>query len=406
MLKTDKKILIIAPQPFYKDRGTPMNVRLMATVLGNAGYRVDLLVFPTGDDLEMKGVRVLRLPNFLRTQTIPIGFSWKKLVLDLPLAIYALFLALRNRYQVIHGIEEGGVIAAVLARLLRKASIFDMDSVMSEQLGAGKNGRNLVQKIVAMLEKWSLRNSSVIITVCQSLSDTARASTEDGNIVQIEDIPLSFAFPLDPGRKEEIDRQVAAIERQHGLDTRSILLYTGNLQPYQGIDLLLEAWGFFIDNNRNWQDYCLVIAGGPESLAASCKARIQGSFWHDSVVFLGPRPLEEMERWMSSAACLISPRSQGENTPLKIYSYMATGKPIIATRMHTHTQVLDDQTAFLVEPDARDMAAAIAHAFKNEEQGLRKGRAALDKVRRQYSYEIFSKKLLEAYAQAVGGTTP
>lgn len=77
MPETDKKILIIAPQPFYRDRGTPMNVRLMATILGHAGYRVDLLVFPTGDDLEMEGVQVLRLPNFLGTKDIPIGFSWK-----------------------------------------------------------------------------------------------------------------------------------------------------------------------------------------------------------------------------------------------------------------------------------------------------------------------------------------
>ena len=405
MPETDQKILIIAPQPFYRDRGTPMNVRLMATILGQAGYRVDLLVFPSGDDLEMKGVRVVRLPNFLGFKDIPIGFSWKKLVLDLPLTLYALLMALRNRYTVIHGIEEGGVIAVILARLLRRsASIFDMDSVMSEQLGAGGSKRSLVQNAVALFEKWSIRNASVIITVCGSLSDAARATAEDSTIIQIEDIPLSFAFPPEPEKKTDIDARVAAIGLEYNLDTRKKLLYTGNLQPYQGIDLLLDAWGCFVDASPVWQDYCLVIVGGPEPLIAPCKARVQDSFWRDSVVFLGPRPSEEMERWMSNASCLISPRSQGENTPLKIYSYMASGKPIIATRMQTHTQVLDDETAFLVEPRPQTMAAAIAETFDNQERALRKGRAAKEKVRRCYSFDIFSEKLLQAYAMATGNT--
>lgn len=403
MSESDQKILIIAPQPFYRDRGTPMNVRLMATILGQAGYLVDLLVFPAGDDLEMEGVRIIRLPNFLGTKDIPIGFSWKKLVLDLPLTIYALLLSLKNRYQVIHGIEEGGVIAVFLARLLRRpASVFDMDSIMSEQLGRGRSRRSLVQKGVALFEKWSVRNASVIITVCRSLSESARAMAEGGTIVQIEDIPLSFAFPAGQERKTDIDARVSMIEREHKLDTRKTLLYTGNLQPYQGIDLLFDAWEVFIDTTPAWQDYCLVIAGGPESLVESYKTRTNNSFWKDSVVFLGQRPSEEMERWMSRASCLVSPRSQGENTPLKIYSYMAAGKPIIATRMQTHTQVLDDETAFLVEPRPSDMAAAITEIFDNQERALRKANNAQEKVRRCYSFDIFSEKLLRAYAMATG----
>jgi glycosyltransferase involved in cell wall biosynthesis len=222
--------------------------------------------------------------------------------------------------------------------------------------------------------------------------------------VQIEDIPLSFAFPLEQKRNADIDSRVAGIEREHTLDTREILLYTGNLKPYQGIDLLLDAWKHFIDTTPEWKSYCLVIAGGPESLVESCKKRIIGTFWQESVVFLGPRPSEEMERWMSSASCLISPRSQGENTPLKIYSYMAAGKPIIATRMQTHTQVLDDETAFLVEPYIPDMAAAITEVFNDHEGALLKAKAAQEKVHRCYSFDIFSEKLLRAYALATGKT--
>ena len=127
-------ILIIAPQPFYSDRGTPMNVRLICQVLGEAGHLVDLLVFPTGRDVSLKNVRIIRPPNIFRVSSIPIGPSPTKLVFDMLLAAFALFLCITKRYDVIHGIEEGGFLAVILSRLFGKASIFDMDSCISEQL--------------------------------------------------------------------------------------------------------------------------------------------------------------------------------------------------------------------------------------------------------------------------------
>ena len=79
---------------------------------------------------------------------------------------------------------------------------------------------------------------------------------------------------------------------------------------------------------------------------------------------------------------------------------MASGKPIIATRKATHTQVLDDTTAFLVEPERAEMAVAISKVFSEQGQADAKGQAALDLVRQHYSYEVFAQKLLHAYTLA------
>ena len=48
----------------------------------------------------------------------------------------------------------------------------------------------------------------------------------------------------------------------------------------------------------------------------------------------------------------------GTNTPLKIYSYLRSGKPIVATNLLTHTQVLTPDIAKLVEPKPGPFAAA------------------------------------------------
>ena len=57
---------------------------------------------------------------------------------------------------------------------------------------------------------------------------------------------------------------------------------------------------------------------------------------------------------------LASPRIRGTNTPLKIYSYLRSGKPIVATNLITHTQVLTPDIALLVEPEAEAFAAGLA----------------------------------------------
>ena len=81
---------------------------------------------------------------------------------------------------------------------------------------------------------------------------------------------------------------------------------------------------------------------------------------------------------------LVSPRLKGLNTPMKIYSYLDSGSAVLATRLRTHTQVLDDGIAYLVEPEPvalgrrsrrTDGRPRAARATGELGQGLRAARA-------------------------------
>ena len=80
----------------------------------------------------------------------------------------------------------------------------------------------------------------------------------------------------------------------------------------------------------------------------------------------------------------MSPRLKGLNTPMKIYSYLDSGSAVLATRLRTHTQVLDDELAYLVEPEpaalGRGLAALLRDArspppARGQRQGVRAARA-------------------------------
>lgn len=385
------KILMLAPQPFYSDRGTPMNVRLLVQVLGAAGHHVDLLVFPTGRDVELRNVKIIRLPNILRVHQIPAGPSLTKLCMDVLMTLVAFWLCLFRKYDVIHGIEEGGFLAVILSRLFGKASIFDMDSCISDQLkysGFITNPRLL--RHIRHLEGLAIRHSSVVVTVCSALSEKARCLAPKANIVQIEDIPS-------PGIKKFDRQMVETLIHTYRLRHDRRVVYTGNLERYQGIDLLLAAWKVFMSEKKNGKPYKLVIVGGPTEKVDYYKKTVDKDSIANSVCFVGPRPLNEMGAWMALSDVLVSPRSEGDNTPLKIYSYMSSGRPIVATRRRTHTQVLDDSMAFLAEPDPVQFATAISEALTDGKVATKRSGMAKQMVENRYGYSTFSRKLLEAY---------
>ncbi|MBE9569607.1 MAG: glycosyltransferase [Proteobacteria bacterium] len=368
-----------------------MNVRLLVQVLGAAGHHVDLLVFPTGRDVELRNVKIIRLPNIFRVHQISAGPSLTKLGMDVLMTLVAFWLCLFRKYDVIHGIEEGGFLAVVLSRLFGKASIFDMDSCISDQLkysGFITNPRLL--KHIRHLEGWAIRHSSVVVTVCSALSEKARCLAPKANIVQIEDIPS-------PGIKKFDRQMVEILINTYKLRHDRRVVYTGNLERYQGIDLLLAAWKVFMSEKKNGKPYKLVIVGGPTEKVDYYKKTVDKDSIANSVCFVGPRPLNEMGAWMALSDVLVSPRSEGDNTPLKIYSYMSSGRPIVATRRRTHTQVLDDSMAFLAEPDPVQFAAAISEALTDGNVATKRSGMAKQMVEDQYSYNTFSKKLLEAY---------
>lgn len=393
MRSSAPKVLLIAPQPFYLDRGTPMNVKLLAQVLGDAGYRIDLLVFPGGSDVSLPNVHVIRLPNIFRIRTIPAGPSRSKLAFDFLMCFFAFPLCLCRRYDVIHGVEEGGLLAVVLGRLFQRARVFDMDSSMSEHLkysGFVRSRRLLL--LARRIEAWAIAHSTMVLTMCSALTETATRLAPKAHIVQIEDIPPPDTAVPDPEMTGELQNEFQLRDVQ-------VVLYTGNLEAYQGIDLLLQAWTLVLQKRKGSNPPVLILLGGPEEKVEYYRKKAAEFGLDSSVELIGPRPLYEMSSWMKLSHVLVSPRIKGENTPLKIYSYMASGRPVVATRCKTHTQVLSDQTAFLSDPDPLHFGQTILEALNNTRQAEERAARARILVEQKYNYDVFKSKLLVAYSQ-------
>jgi len=118
-------------------------------------------------------------------------------------------------------------------------------------------------------------------------------------------------------------------------------------------------------------------------------------------VFAGERPADEIPSYLAAADVLVSPRSRGTNTPLKIYQYLRAGRPIVATNLLTHTQVLDGRVAELTDPTPEAFAAGILRVLGDPEYAARLGRAAGELAATRYTYESYVARTNEALGPIV-----
>ena len=100
------KILLLAPQPFYEERGTPIAVDLLLKALSDRGESVDVLTYPIGEDRQYPGVTLHRLPKIPGIRKVKPGPSFPKIVCDVVMMFRAARMARRTRYDVVHAVEE------------------------------------------------------------------------------------------------------------------------------------------------------------------------------------------------------------------------------------------------------------------------------------------------------------
>jgi len=220
--------------------------------------------------------------------------------------------------------------------------------------------------------------------VCTSLTEGVRSRAPGAAVFQVEDPPLVDATAPAPD-------DVATLRRELGLHARPVVLYSGNFEPYQGVDLLVDA-------AARVPDVQFVFMGGEPGEIEALRARARTANAADRCVFAGKRSPAELPRFLALADVVASPRRQGVNTPFKVYTYLASGRPLLATRILSHTQVLDDDNAWLVEATPDALAAGIRAVIGDPAEAARRTARGQALIEREYSARRYAEKVASAYA--------
>ncbi len=376
-------ILVLAPHSFYQDRGTPIAVNLLLKVLSERGYRIDLVTYHEGGTIEYNNVTIHRIFNIPFVRNIRPGFSSKKLVCDFFMFFKVLSLVFRNRYKLVHAVEESVFIALALKFLFRIPYVYDMDSSLPQQLVEKYRIFALFNPLLKFFEATAIKNSEVVLPVCDSLVEIVEKQNPK-KVVTLRDVSLL---------KDEKEEYKASLKEQLAIDGL-IVMYVGNLEAYQGIDLLLESFALAL---REIGKAELVIIGGTSIDIQKYREKCSLIGIKNKVHFLGPKTVESLNEYLTQADILVSPRVKGTNTPMKIYSYLHSGKAVLATALPTHTQLLDRGVAVLAAPSPKQFSEGMLLLMRDKDLRLTLGEAGKRLIEEKYSYNSFKKELNGLY---------
>jgi len=378
------RILMVSPHPVYTPRGTPISVLNRCRALCELGHEVRLVTYPIGEDIVVPGLTYdrARVPGI---NDVRVGPSAAKLPLDAAVLLKSLRRAIAGRrsYDVLHTHEEAGVLALATSRALRIPHVYDMGNDLSVA-AANYHLPAPVVSAAGALERAIVRRSDVVIAHFPSVAATAAAFSPSTPVHVVYNVP--FEPPADPAL-------AASFRARWSPDGLPLIAYTGTLEPYQGLPMLLDAIGILRSSGFAVR---LAVVGGRDGQArrlAECAGPVR-----DLVHFEGAIPQDQVPSALVAADLLVSPRADGTNTPLKIFSYLNSGRPVIATRIPSHAQVLDTDSAVLVEPTAAGIARGVRKCLADPAWASRIAGNGLARARTEFSRQAFVEAVERAYA--------
>jgi glycosyltransferase involved in cell wall biosynthesis len=354
------------------------------------GHTVDLVTYPFGESPDLPGLRIVRSRRPRLVRDVPIGPSFAKLLLDGPLFRAAGALAARGEYDLLHTHEEAGMLGARLARTARLPHLYDMHSSLPQQFANfGKFNWPPVVWAFRRLERYTLDGADGVIAICPELGAHLESVGYGGPVAVIEN-----TLDFDPPPVGDAD--VRGLRDRVGLGDGPAIVYTGTLEAYQGLALLVAAAPVVLERVP---DARFVLVGGTADQIARLREDCRNAGVAHAFAFVPAVAPTEVFQYLRMADVLVTTRSKGTNTPLKLYQYLRAGRPIVATAIRSHTQVLDEMTAALVPPTAEGVADGILSVLTDAPRARRLADAAALVAVERYGKDRYVETLARVLAQ-------
>lgn len=379
------RILFIASQPFFEWRGSPIRVGFDTLALAELGHEVDLFVLPVGQEKQVRGVNIIRASRLPGVRRVPIGPSLVKAMYDLVMLLQGIALARRNRYDVIHAVEDAGIVALMIAFFSKSKVVFEKHSDPSSYRKSFL--RNMVMWAYGKVERFTIRRADASIGTGPGLTDQIESAGGGRPAWHIPDIPSSLV-------EADAERTRAIGERLRKIPEEILATFVGSFAVYQGVDLLFDTIPHVVMRNPRVR---FVVVGGTPAEIAERRSTLAETGSDENVTFVGLVPPDDLPDYLAASDILLSPRIAGVNTPLKLLDYMKAGRGIVATDNTANRQILDERTAVLVKPDPESLAAGVLQLAGDPMKREALGRNGRERVDRTYNFGEFKARLGKCY---------
>jgi glycosyltransferase involved in cell wall biosynthesis len=388
-LPSSPRILVVAPTPFFGDRGCHVRIYEEIRSLARRGGHCEVVTYSAGNDLP--DVTIHRAPRLPGVSPRALGPSYARPLLDLALAGTALRAARRLRPHVIHAhLHEGILIGAMVRRFCQAPLVADLQgSLTAELVDHGSiPASGIAPAAVRRLERWLVHQPDLLLV--SSIAGVGLLETQGVDASRIESLPDTVdldRFPRaspDPGLRSAL-----------GLDGKLVVVFLGVLTEYQGVDTLIAA---VPDVIRAVPQAHFLIMGYPNEEQYRAKVRDRGL--EHAITLPGRIPYAEAARHISLGAVAVSAKQSLTEANGKLLNYMACGLPVVATDTPVNRELLGESGVFAASGDPASLAAGIIGLLGDEPRRHALGSALRRRAERHFSGSTLGERLLTLYRRA------
>lgn len=385
---------MIAPTPFFADRGCHVRIYGEARVLQNMGNKVAIYTYHNGRNIS--GLDIRRIMNIPWYNKLEAGPSYHMFYLDALLLFKILKDAIYEKPDVIHAhLHEGAFLGSIFTKFRDIPLIFDFQGSLTDELVAHDflKEKSIFYNFFEKLEKFT--NNSVNLIIISSLNLASLLESE-------------FGIPRDKLRivEDGIDTEEFKPDRYKDLglkerlcipDDRKIVIYQGILNKYQGIDFFLKVIPLVIKKNKKVH---FLIVGYPDVERYKNIARKKGV--GNFVTFTGRVKYEDTINYLSIADITVSPKFSRTEWNGKLLYYMAMGLPIVVFDTSVNREILGDWGIYAKLNDPVSFAKEIEKLLLQKELRKNLGKKLRERVVKNYSWEEVGKKIMKIYEEVLG----
>lgn len=418
------KILMVAPTPFFADRGCHVRILGEWQGLRDLGHEVLLCTYPLGRDLP--GYPTLRTWPVPWYRKLSAGPSWHKYYIDLLLLGLVRRSIRRWQPDVIHAhLHEGACISAWALGRRRIPLVLDYQGSLTEEVVAHRftKSGSLQYRWLRRLEGWIDRRADAVITSTGMAAayireqfdvpaDRVHVVTDGVDVQQFQPgrHPASAISQRAGGR--DLARPGAApqapeahvdggdghtVRQRYGIpEGRPLIIYTGLLNAYQGIDVLLEALSRV---KRSGAPFHALIVGFPDVERYREQAEALGLA--DCVTLPGRVAYEEIPELLASADIGVSAKLPGSEGNIKLYTYLAAGLPTVAFDTPMNREIIAETGVLVPRVDADALARGLAELLAGEERRRDLSRLARERAVERFSWRSVAQRIAQVYDETI-----
>lgn len=349
-------ILVVAPTPFFSDRGTHIRILEEAFALEQLGHTVTIATYHIGKNIPSflgSQIDVRRIRRLLFWyKKLEAGPDWQKIILDLLLIKKTLFLARTKRPDIIHGhLHEGVLIGWIVQKILFWRDIKLVadfhGSLVKEMLSHRYLGQGFLKRIFRWIEERIDNLGDAAVTSSWENTEEVRRIRKGKSTETLLDGVRLEMFQSLPARSVLRDR--------YGIPKdKIVVMYTGALIPNKGITFLLDAIPLLAERNSQVH---FVIAGFPVDKIASY---LSTDIFRTRVTIISPLSYFVLPEVLALADIGVDPKEEVvKQASGKLLQYMGAGLPIVCFDTKNNQEYLGKGGSYAQEISASGLADAI-----------------------------------------------